>query len=110
MSEEEFAVLPTIDKWEHLKVTMNYIVSVDTAYSLRKRLNPHHPKEDQKKEQRNLRTEQYQRWQHVKNLYAEHRDELSNTFENIDYEKCKSIFERIFITELDDAIRSTLGE
>lgn len=110
MTEEQFALFSTAEKWEHLKQTMNYITSVDNIYSIRRRLNPHHLKEDQKKEQRNLRSEQYQRWSHVKNLYAEHRDELANTLENPDYEKCKSIFERIFTTELDDALRSTLGE
>ena len=110
MIEEDFAVLSTADKWAHIKDTMHYIMQMDSTYSLRVRLNPHHPKEQQKEEQRNLRVDQYQRWSHIKNLYAEHRDELANTIENPEFEKCKSILERIFTMEVDDVLRSTLGE
>ena len=110
MSEEEFAQLPLIEKWMHLRDTMGYIVKMDTTYGLRTRLNSHHPKKQQKQEQRNLRVDQYQRWLHVKNLYAGHRDELANTFEDPKFEECKSILERIFTMELDDALRDVIGE
>ena len=110
MTEEEFAQLTTSHKWSHIKETMDYISVMDNAYSMRRRLNPHHPPKQSSQETRNLRTEQYQRWLHIKNLYAGHRDELANTLENTDFEKCKSILERIFTEELDDVLRSTLGE
>jgi hypothetical protein len=110
MSEEEFAALTTAHKWSHIKETMDYIVKIDTAYSLCKRFNPHHPKEQQIEERRSQRMDQYQRWAHIKNLYAGHRDELSNTQENPGFEECKNILERIFTAELDDALRSMLGE
>lgn len=110
MDEQEFAALGPVAKWSHLKTTMDYIVQMDSIYSLRNRLNPHHPKKQQEQEQRSVRIDQAQRWAHVKNLYAEHRDELSNTLESPAFEECKSIIERIFTTELDDALRNTLGE
>ena len=110
MTEEEFSKLSLNEKWAHLNRTMAYIVQMDSAYSMRVRLNPHHPKEQQKQEQRNLRVDQYQRWSHVKNLYASHRDEMVNTLDNEEYEKCKSILERIFTMELDDALRDVIGD
>lgn len=124
MTEEEFSAIPIEGKWAHLKKTMDYIVKIDAAYNnntrafdLRRRLNPHHPEEDVAeeksrfaKEQRNLRVDQYQRWAHIKNLYAAHRDELSNTLSNPEYEEAKSIFERIFTMELDDALRDVIEE
>lgn len=110
MSEEEFAMLTLIGKWSHLKTTMDYIVRIDSVYGLRTRLNPHHPVKQKKEEERNLRLDQYQRWSHVKNLYATHRDELVNTLDNPQFEECKSILERIFTMELDDALRDVIEE
>ena len=110
MTEEEFTILSLNDKWIHLKKTMDYIVSMDSAYSMRTRLNPHHPAKDKKLEERNLRLDQYQRWAHVKNLYAEHRDEMVNTLDTPEFENCKSILERIFTMELDDALRDVIDE
>lgn len=110
MTEQEFAELTLQEKWSHLKTTMDYIVQMDSIYGLRARLNPHHPKEQQKQEKRNLRLDQYQRWSHVKNLYAAHRDEMVNTLEVPEYEKCKSILERIFTMELDDALRDIIDQ
>lgn len=110
MSEEEFTKLSLLDKWVHLKTTMDYIVKVDSAYSMRVRLNPHHPVKHKKEEERNLRIDQYQRWSHVKNLYAEHRDEMMNTLDSPEFEECKSILERIFTMELDDALRDVIDE
>src|ERR1035437_2275223 len=110
MSEEEFTALSHADKWRHIKETMDYIAKAENAYSLRTRFNPHHPKEQKQQERYSLRIDQYQRWAHVKNLYAEHRDALANTLENPEYEQCKSILERIFSTEVDDALRSIIGE
>lgn len=83
---------------------------MDSAYSMRTRLNPHHPKKDKKQEERNLRLDQYQRWSHIKNLYAAHRDEMVNTLDIPQYEECKNILERIFTMELDDALRDVIDE
>jgi hypothetical protein len=109
MNEEEFTSLSLPAKWDHLKKTMDYIVQMDSAYSMRRRLNPHHPEKDKKQEERNLRLDQYQRWAHIKALYSVHRDELANTLENEEYAKCKSIFEKIFTQEVDDALRNIIG-
>ena len=81
MTEDEFSVLSTQDKWTHLEKTMVYIQQMDAAYDVLKRLNPHHPEADKKKEARAVRLDQYQRWLHVKALYSMHRDELANTLE-----------------------------
>ena len=108
MDETEFAALTLSDKWFHLKTIMDYVVKMDSAYSLRVRLNHHHPSNHQKQEERNLRLDQYQRWSHVKNLYAAHRDEMVNTLDSTDFEKCKSILERIFTMELDDVLRDVI--
>jgi exonuclease VII large subunit len=110
MTEDEFTALSTFDKWSHIKKTMDYIVQMDHHYGLRTRLNPHHAKEQQKQEQRNLRTDQYQRWGHIKNLYGANRDELVNTLELPDFENCKNILERIFTMEVDDALRDIMDE
>jgi len=110
MSEEEFSTLTPEHKWSHIKETMDYIVKMDSMYSMRKRFNPHHPQEQQREETRVVRADQYQRWSHIKALYSVHRDELSNTMENEDFEKCKSILERIFTTEVDEALRNIIGE
>ena len=105
MTPEEFAVLTTGEKWAHINVVMAYIANMDRAYNMRVRLNPHHPVEHQKQEERNVRLDQFQRWSHVKDLYAAHRDELANTLDNERYQECRSIMERIFTTEVDDALR-----
>ena len=110
MTEEAFAELDLTKKWFHIKTTMDYIQKMDTAYSLRSRLNPHHSDKDKKEEQRNLRVDQYQRWAHIKNLYATHRDDLTDTLGVSHYEECKSILERIFTMELDDALREIIDE
>ncbi len=110
MTEEEFTALSIDKKWLHLKVTMDYITRMDSNYSLRRRMNPHHPKEQQIQEQRSLRVDQYQRWAHLKNLYGAHRNELSDTLGSSEFEECKSIIERIFTVEVDDALRDIIGD
>lgn len=110
MSEEDFAKLDTYTKWNHIKATMDYIQQMDTHYGLRERLNPHHPKEQRAQEKRSMRLDQYQRWSHIKGLYAINRDELNSTLGNEKFEECKEILERIFTTELDDALREVIGE
>jgi hypothetical protein len=110
VTEEEFATKSTEAKWQHIKTTMDYIVGMDNAYNMRLRLNPHHPEEHKKEEQRRLRVDQYQRWAHIKALYSINRDELSNTLGMPEYEEAKSIMERIFSTEVDDALREIVGE
>jgi hypothetical protein len=122
MTEEEFGALTLNAKWDHLKKTVDYILQMDSKYSstensfsLRRRYNPHHSPEQieqetelLKQEQRNLRVDQYQRWGHIKNLYGAHRDELVNTLDSPDYEECKSILERVFTMEVDDALRDII--
>lgn len=108
MTSEEFAMLNTYNKWLHIHGVMSYIQNMDKAYEMRRRLNPHHSDSDKKLEERNLRTDQYQRWSHVKDLYATHRDELENTQDDPRFQECKSIIERIFTLELDDALRDVL--
>jgi hypothetical protein len=119
MTREEFATMSLPGKWNHIHATMDYIIKMDGQYSqlasmhsLRRRYNPHHSKEDVsyeaekvKEQQRNLRVDQYQRWAHIKDLYAEHRDELSNTLDSNEYAECKNILERIFTMEVDDALK-----
>jgi hypothetical protein len=122
MTEEEFGLLTLAEKWEHVTSVMDYIIKTDQSYvtaqkgfDMRRRLNPHHPKSQVKQEtklfdqeQRNLRIDQYQRWAHIKNLYAAHRDEMANTLEVEKYAEYKTILEKIFTMELDDALRATL--
>jgi hypothetical protein len=124
MTEDEFAALPLEGKWNHLKKTMDYIVNMDKQYdsknntfSLRRRYNPHHPEEQavqetasHKEQQRSLRVDQFQRWAHVKALYSVNRDELANTLDNNDFAGCRNILERIFTLEVDEALRSLIGE
>lgn len=122
MTEDDFKKISLVKKWAHIKQTMDYIVNMDAKYaetanlfSLRRRINPHHPPAavyeetaKVKEQQRNLRTDQYERWAHLKNLYAENRDELTDTLGNSDYEACKSIIENIFTQEVDDTLRNIL--
>jgi hypothetical protein len=110
MTEEDFAKLNTEGKWQHVKATMDYIQSMDTAYGMRERLNPHHPKAQRSQEKRSMRLDQYQRWMHIKSLYAIHRDEMNNTLDNDKYSEAKGILESIFTNELDDALREVIGE
>lgn len=108
MTLEEFALLDTPRKWEHIATVMDYITDMDRGYSLRVRVNPHHPEEQRKEEAKRVRLDQYQRWTHLKDLYASHRDELANTLETERYQSAKSILERIFTAELDDALRDVI--
>lgn len=110
MTSEEFNKLTLEAKWIHVESVMKYIQQMDSLYSMRRRLNPHHSKEDIKLEDRNVRIEQYQRWSHVKDLYATHRDELANTLDNERFQECKSIMERIFTLELDEALKDIINE
>jgi hypothetical protein len=124
MSEEEFSQLSLESKWKHMASIMDYILTMDKTYesnkavfSLRRRFNPHHPEKDVayetdafKKQQRNLRIDQYQRWAHVKNLYSAHRDEMANTLETDKYSEYKSILEKVFTMEVDDALRDIIDD
>lgn len=124
MTEEEFSKLPLVDKWTHVAAVMDYILKMEqnytltsTGYNMRRRLNPHHSKEDVAKEdkavkeqQRNLRTDQYQRWSHIKGLYAVHRDEMVDTLDNSRFAEYKNILENVFTLEFDDALRDVIEE
>lgn len=108
--QRDFASYKTEEKWDSLATRMRNIQQAETAYSLRRRLNPHHPPADARKEAHAFRTEQYKLWCEVKDLYAEHRDELANTCDRSQYKECRDILERIFTNELDEALRQTLEE
>jgi hypothetical protein len=110
MNEEEFATKDTLQKWQHITQVMNYIIDMDKMVEIRMRYNTNHPEKQRKEEQRNMRIDQYQRWAHIKNLYATHRDELSNTLDNEKFAEFKSILERIFTMEVDDALREIVEE
>lgn len=110
IKSEDFAKLSTEDKWRHIAIGMKSIQSDDTTFSLRRRMNPHHTPQQKREESRAFRISQYSRWSELKDLYAEFRDELSNTQGREQFEECKSILERIFTVELDDALKSTLEE
>jgi len=110
MTEEEFTKLSLADKWVHVTQVMDYIIKMDSNYSFRRRLNPHHPKEQAKEEQRNLRVDQYQRWAHIQKLYSSHRDEMANTMENAKFSEYKQILEKVFTMEVDDALRDIIGD
>jgi hypothetical protein len=107
---EEFAKLSVSEKWRHIAGVMDYIQQMDNTYNMRRRYNPHHPPEVVKLEERALRTDQYQRWAHVKDLYASHRDELADTQDNELFRDCKAVLERIFTTEVDDALRGIISD
>lgn len=110
MTLEEFSILDTQFKWIHIKQVMDYISQMDVHYNLRKRYNAHHEEIQRKQEERNLRLDQVQRWGHIKDLYAAHRDELNNTLDNQEFQECKSIIERVFTLELDDALRNVIED
>jgi hypothetical protein len=110
MSEEEFAKLTLQAKWNHVRETMSYIQSMENMYDLRSRLNPHHPEKDKKYERLRMRTDQYQRWMHIKCLYAANRDEMANTLDSKEFNSCKEILEKIFTMELDNALRDIISD
>ena len=49
-------------------------------------------------------------WKEVKDLYAEYRDELSNTLDNERFASCRDILEKVFTEELDEALKQVLNE
>ena len=110
MNEEEFSKLDLSAKWAHISTTMDYIVRMDDVYSMRRRLNPHHPEKYVKEEQRNLRLDQVQRWRHVMTLYSINRNEMANTLENDKYAECRTIIERVFTQEVDDALHNIIND
>jgi hypothetical protein len=110
MTEDEFAKLTLADKWSHVAEVMDYILKMDTAYDLRRRFNPHHQEKMVKEERRNLRADQHQRWAHIKGLYSNHRDEMTNTLENEKFAEYKNILETVFTAEVDDALRDIIGD
>jgi hypothetical protein len=110
MTSEQFAALKTSSKWKYITSEMDDIQSAETAFSLRRRFNPHHPADVVRKETTEFRLAQWARWCAVKDLYAEHRDEMSKTDEISRFINAKELLERIFTQELDEALRSTLEE
>ena len=105
-----FAILSTWDKWDHVAKEMNKISNEDAAFSMRRRLGPHHTTEQTRQETKLFRIGQYARWCIVKDLYAEYRDEMANTNGVPAHETCKNILEKIFTADLDQALRETLND
>lgn len=105
-----FAKYKTEEKWDSIATGMRNLQQSETAFSMRRRLNPHHSDKDVKDETSRFRASQYVEWCKIKDLYAEHRDELACTFENNSYISCRNVLELIFTNELDDALRQTLEE
>lgn len=89
---------------------MALIQDMERGYAIRRRLNPHHPSEQVEEETRRMRTEQYIRWLHVKELYIANRDELSNTSDEGAFITAKSILERILAQDFDAELRKVIEE
>lgn len=100
-----FAELSTEMKWQYISSTMDNIAALDRVHEMRRRLNPHHPKADQRVEAGSVRREQLAKWTHIKDLYVEHRDELVNTCNSDAFMHNKSILERILTKEFDDELQ-----
>jgi hypothetical protein len=75
---------------------------------IRSHFNVMKPEKQRIEARRNMRLDQYQRWMHVKDLYAEHRDELSDTLGEPRFEQAKVIIEGVFTMEVDDALRDVI--
>lgn len=108
--KEEFAAKSLYEKWAYIRRAMDHIQGTDTAFNMRRRINPHHPKEHVEEETRQHRRAQYYSWLEIKNFYAEYRDEMSDTLGQEQFRECHSIMERIFTKELDDAIRDVIDD
>ncbi len=104
-SDEVFTTLHVHAKWKIICAEMDYIAKAEEMFQLRRRLNPHHPIDDVRRETASFRVMQYDRWCKVKDLYAQCRDELADTCGDPKFEECKSLLERIFTDELDVALR-----
>jgi len=107
---EDFSKYSTEEKWDSINTSMRVLQQEETAFELRRRLNTHHHPKQIQEETRRFRMDQWIKWCEVKDLYAEHRDELADTLGDESYQTCRSILERIFTNELDDALRKTLEE
>jgi hypothetical protein len=103
-----FDEMTTAQKWHRLSLMMSYVASMDVTRDLRSRYNTNHPEEQRKEEDRAMRIEQYTKWLEVKDLYAAHRDELSNTFGDKQHERHRNILEKIFTDELDEELRKLI--
>ena len=89
-----FKSYTTQQKWEEIERMLNTIASHETAFNMRRRLNPHHPTEQAEQETMLFRAQQYKNWIAVNEIYAEHRDELSNTCDNYIYMQHKKCLKR----------------
>ena len=94
--------------WSQISALMSKIESMEKVYNLRRRFNPHHPEEQAREESAIMRREQYAAWMKVKDIYAEHRDLLSDTLDNENFTQCKAILENIFASDLDEALRKVI--
>ena len=110
MKSKDFALLPTIEKWSYIKSEMDNITSMSFISDMRQRLNQHHPEEYREQEDRTVKVQQYVKWSAVKDLYAEFRDELTNTLDNAQFSDCKSILERILMQDFDKELKKVLNK
>lgn len=105
-----FAKKTLEDKWSYISRGMSHIQSYDKDYHLRRRFNPHHPPEQVADERRTMQISQYTKLCCIKDLYAEFRDELSDTCGNERYSEARSILERLFTQDVDIALRNVIEE
>jgi hypothetical protein len=96
--------------WNSISGKMGKIQEMEKSHAMRNRFNPHRPPQQKRDEIRAIRSRQYEMWKEVKDLYAEHRDELSNTLDSERFASCRDILEKIFTEELDEALKQVLNE
>src|ERR1035437_5205700 len=108
MTLEEFNKLPVNEKWSHIRREMDRIQYMEKYQDLRMRFIMNHLEKHRQEELRSMRLAQYQAFTEVKALYSENRDELANTVDMPIYEECKSVLERVFTNEVDEALREII--
>jgi hypothetical protein len=100
----------THEKWVYLAAGMQGIQDSDGTFALRRRLNPHHPIENQRQEARAHVISQMGRLNDLKDLYASARDELANTCDNDMFVQWRNILERLFTMDVDAALHKIIDE
>jgi len=108
IDSKDFAKKPVTEKWEYVHRAMNAISRRETAFSLRRRVNPHHTEEQVEYEKKALLMQQYGELCEIKALYSEFRDDMANTCENEGYTQDKNILERLFTQDVDKALHDII--
>jgi hypothetical protein len=63
--------------WDDIRKLSSNISGREMAFNMRRRYNPHHPKEDVDYETVQLRTEQLRDWNELKSTYISIRNEIA---------------------------------